>query len=373
MRQARRARADSAATDPGVSGGRRRSPAPAPPLVHELVDDLHELAHRAALLHDVAGRRVERHHAVANAPAPLALRVEPDDALDALADLPDGPRLGVVVVVAGVPEDQHGGLPVERVDLRAAEAAERVAEVRPAVIVDRRALERPVDGAVDGIGGKRLRHLGDLGDEGVRSHAREALLETPHELEHEARRIAHGVRDVAHRDELRLLAVAAAVTHLHRDAPILEAPPDRAPRVEPPLLLLPLAQRERVLDLAREPGDHRLHLGDLVGRQGEQWLVGEHLAGEPLARAVRAPLELALDVLPDHPPERLEPQVEVVADAREHPRVHALGLEHAHDARQIALDRLPVELVVARARKVAGLEEVHEALEPRALAALATY
>src|SRR5262245_16050344 len=58
---------------------------PPPPLVHELIDHLDELAHRPALLDDVTGRRVERHHAVPDPPAPLPFRIEPDDALDALA------------------------------------------------------------------------------------------------------------------------------------------------------------------------------------------------------------------------------------------------------------------------------------------------
>src|SRR5262245_48878484 len=92
-RAVRSERASSKPPGAMLEQGRRApvelSPA-APPLVHQLVHHLDELAHRPALLDDVAGRRVERHHAVADAPAPLALGVEPDDALDALADLTDG-------------------------------------------------------------------------------------------------------------------------------------------------------------------------------------------------------------------------------------------------------------------------------------------
>src|SRR5919201_3463019 len=77
------------------------SPAAAPPVMHEIVDDLAELTDRPALLHEITGRRVDRHHAVTDAPAPLALGVEPDDALDALADEPQCPALRVVVVVPG--------------------------------------------------------------------------------------------------------------------------------------------------------------------------------------------------------------------------------------------------------------------------------
>src|SRR5262245_23980604 len=108
---------------------RARSAPATPPLMHQLIDDLHELRDGAAFLHDVAGRRVERHDAVADPPAPLALRIQPDDALHPLANLTDGPGLGIVVVVAGIAQHEHGGLPVERFELGLAEAAERVAEV----------------------------------------------------------------------------------------------------------------------------------------------------------------------------------------------------------------------------------------------------
>src|SRR5262245_33894071 len=75
-----------------------------PPVMHEVVDDFTELTDRATLAHEVARRRVERHHAVADAPAPLAFRIEPDDALHALAHQTQRPRLGIVVVVARVSE-----------------------------------------------------------------------------------------------------------------------------------------------------------------------------------------------------------------------------------------------------------------------------
>src|ERR1700730_13845587 len=337
----------------------------------ELVHHLDELPHRAALLHDVTGRGVERHHAVADAPAPLAFRVEPDDALHPLADLPDRPRLGIVVVVARVTQDQHGGLAVERIEVGAHEPAEREAEVGAAVIVDRRGLQRPFDRVVDRVGGEGLGDLRDLGDEDVGAHAREALLQVPHQLQHETGGVAHRVRHIAEGDQLRLLAVPAAEPDLHRPPPVLQALADGPARVQAALLLLALAEGERVLDLAGEPRDHRLHLGHLVRGEGEERLVGEDLAGELLALPVGAALQLALHVLADHAPERLETQVEVVADARDHARVEALRLQELHDAAEVALDRLPVELVVDAAGEVADLEEVHQPLEAGALALLA--
>src|SRR5205823_8655935 len=101
-------RTEGASAGP-VSRAAPRS-APAPPRVHEVVHDLAELADGAALAHDVARGCIERHHAVADAPAPLPLGVEPDDALHALADEAQRPRLRIVVVAAGVAEHQDGRL-----------------------------------------------------------------------------------------------------------------------------------------------------------------------------------------------------------------------------------------------------------------------
>src|SRR5438034_202067 len=71
---------------------------------------------------------------------------------------------------AGSAEDEDGGLAVERLQLGPAEAAEGVAEVRPAVVVHRGGLERPLDGPVHRVGVEGLRDLGDLGDEDVGAH-----------------------------------------------------------------------------------------------------------------------------------------------------------------------------------------------------------
>jgi len=134
-------------------------------------------------------------------------------------------------------------------------------------------------------------------------------------------------------------------------------------------VLLPLAQRERVLDLARQPCDHALHLRDLVRRQREERLVRQHLARELLALAVRAALQLSLDVLANHALEGLEPELEVVADPGQLAGIEPALLERLHDPLEIALDGRPVELVRDPAREEADLEEVHEPLEAGVLAA----
>src|SRR5438445_1126369 len=235
---------------------------------------------------------------------------------------------------------------------------------------NREAISGP--GATSGRRGcRRPRRAGRSCGTRARDHPAEAFLKAPDELQHEPRGVAHGVRDVADGDELGLVAVAPLEEDLHRHAAVRHALAHRPPRVEPAPLLLPLAQRERVLDLARQPRHDVLHLRDLLGRQREQRLVREHLARELLALAVGAALQLALDVLADHPVEGLQPQLEVVADARELAGIEAPGLQHPHDLLDVALDRGPVELVRDLPREVADLEEVHQPLEAGVLAARA--
>src|SRR5262244_1563978 len=97
--------------------------------MHEVVDDLAELPDRAALAHEVARRRIEWHHAVADAPAPLPFRIQPDDALHALAHEPERPRLRIVVVVARVTQHEDRRLAVERVELGLRELIESESEI----------------------------------------------------------------------------------------------------------------------------------------------------------------------------------------------------------------------------------------------------
>ena len=130
------------------------------------------------------------------------------------------------------------------------------------------------------------------------------------------------------------------------------------------LLLPPLPEGERILDPPGEPGDHRLHLGDLVGRQREEGLLGEEVPPQAVGLAVPPPRELPLDVLPDEAPERLEPELHVGAEPGKGARIHPLLLRGAQQGLEIRLDLLPRELVPDLAGEVADLEEVEEALEP---------
>ena len=86
--------------------------------------------------------------------------------------------------------------------------------------------------------------------------------------------------------------------------------------------------------------------------------------------AVPPPRQLPLDVLPDQPPERLEPELHVGAEPGERARVHPLLLRGAQQGLEVRLDLLPRELVPDLAGEVADLEEVEEALESHPAPAL---
>src|SRR2546422_2220039 len=88
------------------------------------------------------------------------------------------------------------------------------------------------------------------------------------------------------------------------------------------------------------------------------------LALELLALTPGPALQLALDVLTDHPAKRLQPQLEVVADACELTGIQAAGLQPPHDLREITLDGADVEAVLDAPREVPDLQEVHQSLEP---------
>src|SRR5262245_48649730 len=92
-----------------------RSVFPTPPVVHEVIHHLTELADGPAFSDEVAGRAVEWHHAVADFSASLAFGIEPDDPLHALSDQAQGPGLGIVVVVASVAQDHDGRLAIQGV------------------------------------------------------------------------------------------------------------------------------------------------------------------------------------------------------------------------------------------------------------------
>ncbi len=113
------------------------------------LDEALELAQVAALVDAVAVHAVLADDRVAGVPVRLRLGVEPVDVAGPVPDLLDHPGLGGVVVVAGVAEDQHGGLRADLLAPRLPEHLEGVAVV--GVAVDPHHVGLGVD-PVDGLG-----------------------------------------------------------------------------------------------------------------------------------------------------------------------------------------------------------------------------
>src|SRR3989337_1088500 len=134
-------------SDPPFSGlpPPRASTSTPPPVTHQTLDDLGQLPHRSTLSQHVTARRIGRHRAVGQTPFPLALRVQPDDALHPLADPTQGPLLRIVVVVPRIAQDEDRCPRVETAQLGVGAFAEGAPEVRLAVIIDGRLTERQLD------------------------------------------------------------------------------------------------------------------------------------------------------------------------------------------------------------------------------------
>src|SRR5208283_4085951 len=116
-------------------------------------------------------RSVPIHLAVAESPRVTALRVEPDYALGALANLAQAPVMRQIVVVTSIAKDNHRGSLVDGADMVTDEVAEGSAEIRMGIDVDDIAFKRYVECFFYIVGAKALGNLTDIGDEHVAAHA----------------------------------------------------------------------------------------------------------------------------------------------------------------------------------------------------------
>ena len=107
-------------------------------------------------------------------------------------------------------------------EMLAVEHAERAPEVGVRVDVDDVAADRLVDRLVDLVLLEEPRDLADVAHEDEGAHLRVEILQRVDELQHEARHVAHRVRDVAQHDDLRLDALPPVEADLERHAAVLE-------------------------------------------------------------------------------------------------------------------------------------------------------
>ena len=171
----------------------------------------------------------------------------------------------------------------------------------------RRARARPSGGSSS----KRRGGLGELADEDERARAREELLRGVHELEHEERRRAHRVGDVAEHDEPRLVAAAAPPRGLEGDAAGREAPPQGPVRIDAARDAPAAGARARRRGGARPRPRTARRTSVALG-------LGEAGEGERLARAgagrLRAPARRAASVRSTCIRIRLRARVELLGD-----------------------------------------------------------
>ncbi len=140
-------------------------------------------------------------------------------------DVAQHPFVGQVVVVAGVAQDDQGGAPVHAAEVVAVKCAKCPAEIRMGEDVDNVARQRLFDRLLRVSLFEELRDLPDLADEDEAAHARIQVLERVDELQHEARHIAHRIRDIAEHDHLRLVAHPPIELKLERHAAVLQVLP----------------------------------------------------------------------------------------------------------------------------------------------------
>src|ERR1700730_840794 len=112
-------------------------------------DDAVKVVEIAAILDQIAMRRVAFHLAVAETPGVAALWVEPDDTAGALADFAQAPVVRQIVVVTRIAQHDHRGALVDRPDMVAHEIAEGAAEIGMRVYVNDIAPELDVEGFLD--------------------------------------------------------------------------------------------------------------------------------------------------------------------------------------------------------------------------------
>src|SRR5579863_5514139 len=276
-----------------------------------MVHDAVELVEIAALLDQIAVRRVAFHLAIAETPGVAALGIEPDDTAGALANFTQAPVVRQIIIVARVAQHDHRGALVDRSDMVADEIAERAAEIRVRIDVDQVALERDVERLLDVVGAEVLGDLTDVGDEDEAAHARVQVLQRVDELQNETRGVAHRVRDVAQDYHLRLLAPALLEAQLERHAAVLQVVAQRALDIEAALLGVLAPHREHVLEALRQPRHRLLHAVELFVAQVVEALVGELVEPLLLARLEVALLALHPHVAPDDVLQRLQPAVEI--------------------------------------------------------------
>src|ERR1035437_2031616 len=322
-----------------------------------------KLVEIAALFHQVAVRGVAIHFAVAEAPGIAAFRIKPDHFFGALADFTQAPFVREIVIVARVAEHDDGGALVDGAQMIGDEVAERVAEIRVGVYVDDVALECDVERFLGVIVAKAFGYFTDVGDEDEAAHARVEILQRVNELQHESRRVAHRIRNVAQDYDLRFLFLALLEAELERNAAVFEVLAKGALDVEAALLGTLAAHGDHVFQALRQARHRLVHFLEFFFAQVIETLLADLVEALIFLLLDVAFLALHPDVAADDVVERLETALEIFFH---------LGLELGADIHLLELlaqlldlgfDLVEAELAGERARKIVLLDRALDPIE----------
>src|SRR5208283_1110759 len=334
-----------------------------PSACDQAIDHPIKLVEIAALFHQVAVRGVAIHFAVAETTGIAAFRIKPDHFFGALADFTQAPIVREIVIVARVAEHDDGGALVDGAQMIGDEVAEGVAEIRVGIDVDDIALERDVERFVGVVVAKTLGYFSDVGDEDKAAHARIKILQRVNKLQHEARRVAHRVRNVAQDHDLRLLFLALFEAELERNAAVFEVLAQGALDVEAALLGTLAAHGDHVFEALGQARHRLVHFRKFFFGQVIETLLADLVEALIFLLLDVAFLALHPDVAADDVVERLEPALEVLL----HPGFE-LGadihlLELLAQMLDLGFDLVEAELAGERARKVVLLDRALDPVE----------
>src|SRR5215467_2424885 len=200
---------------------------------HDQIDDFIELVNVTAFLGDITMRNIARHFAVADTPRHAVLGVEPDDLFGLLLYFPQDPLVGAIVVVPPIADDQHSGLAGDGRKIVFVKQFERTAEIGVGKDVDHPALERCFHGSVNLVLLEKFRDLAYVADKHKTANLGVEILHRVNKLQHEARGIQYGVRDVAQDYDLRLGFSAPVQLDVKGHAAVLQISSERSLDVEP--------------------------------------------------------------------------------------------------------------------------------------------
>src|SRR5579875_2081872 len=234
------------------------------PGAHQAVDNAIELVKVAALFYHVTVYRVSLHFAVTETPGLPALGIEPDKLARALANLAQAPVVRKVVIVAPVAQHDDRGLLVDRGNMFLEEQPEGAPKVGMRIDVDDLAAQRQLQRRRGVVLAKMLGDLADIGDEYKAAHARVEVLQCIHELQHEARYVAHRIGHVAKHHHLRLFAPAAIELQLERHAAAGQAVTQSFLDVEAAAPRPPSAHRDDIFESLCQASYRLIHPIELI-------------------------------------------------------------------------------------------------------------